>query len=110
VTRAAQTVDRLLAELPPDDPERKALEARAVEYGRACGCSEGALFLAVAVVVTAVYVVVWGAVDLQTGIASLVFVFAAALVGKLAGLLLARLRLRLLGRSIARRLSHVYVH
>jgi hypothetical protein len=115
--RAARTVDRLLAQLPSDDPEKPSLQARAVEYGRDCGCSVGALFLTVAVLLAVLYVVAWGGLDLRTGLVAVAFVFVAASVGKLAGLLLAALRLRLLGRSIARRLDrqqarmgHVHVH
>ena len=117
MTRAVRTVDRLLAQLPSDDPEKPSLQARAVEYGRECGCSLGALFLTAAVVLAALYVVAWGGLDLRTGLASVAFVFVAASVGKLAGVLLAALRLKLLGRSIARRLDrqrarigHVHLH
>jgi hypothetical protein len=115
--RAARTVDRLLVQLPSDDPEKPSLQARAVEYGRDCGCTLGALFMTVAVLLAALYVVVWGGLDLRTGLVSVAFVFVAASVGKLTGLLFAALRLRLLGRSIARRLDrqqarigHVHVH
>ncbi len=117
VKRAVRTVDRLLAQLPTDDPEKSSLQARAVEYGRDCGCSLGGLFLTAAVVIAALYVVAWGGLDLRTGLAGVAFVFVAASVGKLAGLLLAAVRLRLLGRSIERRLDrhharigHVHLH
>jgi hypothetical protein len=117
MTRAARTVDRLLVQLASDDPEKPSLQARAVEYGRDCGCTLGALFLTAAVPLAALYVVAWAGLNLRTGLASVAFVFVAASVGKLTGLLLATLRLRLLGRSIARRLDrqrarigHVHLH
>jgi hypothetical protein len=115
--RAVRRVDRLLAQLPSDDPEKPSLEARAVEYARDCGCTLGALFLTAAMLLAVLYLLVWGGLDVRTGSASIAFVLVAASVGKLAGLLLAALRLRLLGRSIARRLdreqagmSDVHVH
>jgi hypothetical protein len=116
VTRAARTVDGLLAQLPSDDPERGALEARASKYGRACGCSSGALFLLSSVLLVAAYFAAGGGVGMSSAAAALVFVVVATLVGKLAGLSLAALRLSLLGRSIGRRLrqqrrlERVHVH
>lgn len=115
--RTARTVDGLLARLPSDDPERPALEARASGYARACGCSTGALFLVASTIVAAVYFAAGGELAFQTVLASIGFVVAASLLGKLVGLAAATLRLRLLGRSIDRRLrrqegplGHVHVH
>jgi hypothetical protein len=115
--RASRTVDRLLAQLPGDDPERHDLQAQAAKYGRACGCSLGAAFLAVSALLVVIYFAAGGELDLRNGLVSVVFVFIASLVGKVVGLLFATLRLRLLGRSIARRvnrrqrgLGHVHVH
>lgn len=114
--RTTRTVDALLARLPSDDPEKPALQARASGYSRACGCSTGALFLVASTILAAVYFAAGGELAVRTVLAGIGFVLAASLLGKIVGLATATLRLRLLGRSIDRRLrhegplGHVHVH
>jgi hypothetical protein len=117
VERTARTVDGLIARLPPDDPVTSALQARAARYGRACGCSTGALFLVVSALLVVAYFAAGGEPDVLTAVAGLGFVAVATIVGKLVGMSLATLRLRLLRRTIDRRLrrlqrglGHVHVH
>ena len=115
--RTARTIDGLIAQLPPDDPEKEAMQARAARYGRACGCSAGALFLVISALLVVVYFAAGGDFGVLSALAGIGFVVVATIAGKLLGLSLATLRLRLLGRSIDRRvrrlqggLGHVHVH
>jgi hypothetical protein len=117
VGQTATTVDGLIARLPPDDPEKGAFQARAARYGRACGCAVGAFFLAFSALLVVTYFAAGGEFGVLSGLAGLAFVVVATIVGKLVGMSLATLRLRLLRRSIDRRLSrlqgglgHVHVH
>jgi hypothetical protein len=68
-----------------------------------------------ALALSAVYVVLTGDVGLTTALAGIAFALGATLLGKLAGVLLAALRLALLHRKLAtnlrqRRSTHVLVH
>jgi hypothetical protein len=88
------------------------LHRRARGYSRDCGCSAGAAFLAVAIGAIAAYVALTGDMRVRTAVVAVGVVFAAAAGGKLAGLLVASVRLAWLHRSLARRLRvvHVDVH
>jgi VIT1/CCC1 family predicted Fe2+/Mn2+ transporter len=117
VERTARAVDGLIARLPPDDPEREALQAQAARYGRACGCSVGGLFLVASALLVVAYFAAVGELGVRSGLAGLAFVLVATIVGKLVGISLATLRLRLFRRSIDRKLrslqgglGHVHVH
>jgi hypothetical protein len=77
----------------------------AAGYQRACGCGSGRLFLAIAVAAMIGYLVTHHrAVDLELwhGAAALVVAGLAAITGKLAGLLWARLRLLMLLAAVHR--------
>jgi VIT1/CCC1 family predicted Fe2+/Mn2+ transporter len=106
MTHASHLVDVLLAQMPADHPERPALQARAIEYSQDCGCSMGGYFLAGAAAFAIIYFAIFGGFSFRTAVASAVLVLLAAVAGKLTGLLIARLRLTLLRRSIARRIQH----
>jgi hypothetical protein len=110
----APLVDHLLAHVPRDDPERAELVSRARKYSRDCGCAMGGAFLGVAVLLTIAYLTATLDVSVRSLVAGAVCVFAATVVGKLIGLLLAWVRLVVLYRSLSRRrraaADHVYVH
>jgi hypothetical protein len=88
------------------------LHRRARGYSRDCGCAAGAAFLGAASVSIAAYVAVTGDLRVWTALAAVGVVFAASAAGKLAGLLVASVRLARLHRSLTRRLRvvHVDVH
>jgi hypothetical protein len=102
---SARAVERLLAELPAGDPERAALQARANRYAGECGCKAGSVAMALALVLTPAVIAVRGEFGLLTLVVGVGAVFAAAVAGKAAGLLLARVRLALLRVSLARRVE-----
>jgi hypothetical protein len=111
-----RAVDALLARLPADDPERATLQARAAAYSSDCGCAMGAAFMAGASLVALLYFVFAHGLGFWPGLAGLAFVLVATMVGKLAGLLVASLKLAFLRRSLSRRLrsercsAYVHVH
>ena len=126
-----RAVDVLLARLPADDPERATLHSRAAAYSTDCVMhgtpvasrtagpatgTMGAAFLAAALLLAVVYFASAGGLGFRSGLTGLAFVLVAALAGKLAGLLLASLKLALLRRSLSRRLrsegwsAHVHMH
>ena len=111
-----RAVDVLLARLPADDPEWATLHSRAAAYSTDCGCTMGAAFLAAALLLAVAYFAFAGGLGFRSGLTGLAFVLVAALAGKLAGLLLASLKLALLRRSLSRRLrsegwsAHVHMH
>ena len=108
-------IEVLLAQMPAGDAERTALQARVRAYGRECGCAMGAVFLTAALGLTPIYFATIGDLRVATGIASVILIFIASMLGKMTGLLLARAKLALLRWSLARRLqrmgsTHVYMH
>jgi hypothetical protein len=104
-TRIAIAVEGLLAEMAAGDPERAALEVRASRYAGECGCKLGSIFLAVSLIAVPVFVGVRGDVGAGTVVVGVLAVFASSLLGKVAGLLLARARLALLHVSLVRKLG-----
>jgi hypothetical protein len=113
--RTVRAVDVLLAQMHAGDAERTALQARARAYSRECGCAMGAIFLTAALALTLIYFATTGDLRVGTGIACVMLVFFASMLGKMTGLVLARAKLALLRWSLARRLqrmssTHVYMH
>jgi len=111
----APLVDDLLVDISRDDPERVELVARARKHSRDCGCSMGAAFLGVAVLLTLAYLAATLEVSVRGVFAGALFVVVATLLGKLIGLLLAWVKLVVLYRSLLRRsqraaAGHVYVY
>ena len=88
------------------------LHRRARGYSRDCGCAAGAASLAVAIAAIVTYVAVTGDLRAWSALVAVGVVFGASAAGKLAGLLLASVRLARLHRSLRRRLRvvHVDVH
>jgi hypothetical protein len=102
--RSVLIVDELLAQLPGDDPEKAVLQRRARDYSRECGCAMGGFFLVGASTLTMIYFATAGDLRLRTGIEGIVFVFLAAVIGKIVGRLIAAGRLVMLRRTLSRRL------
>lgn len=80
------------------------MQARARAAGRDCGCKLGGFFLAGALLLTPVYFVATRDLSIRAALASVAFVFGAAVGGKLIGLTLAWARLVSLHRTLTRRL------
>jgi hypothetical protein len=70
----------------------------------------GGAFLGAALLLTLAFFAVTRSVELRSVAAAVLFVFVATVLGKLLGLLLSWARLVVLGRSLTRRSSSVYVH
>ena len=114
--RVTRDLAEMIGQMPPDDPARARIQARAAKYNQDCGCGSGAGAVTAAVLATGVFALhtreLTGAL-LALGMGA---VLLAAAVGKAVGLGLASLKLALLRRSARRLLvvtrggDHVYVH
>ena len=99
----------LVAAFPEREAELRPLLDRAARYRRDCGCPVGAAFLVASLAVAVAFVARApaggiGALLTQVVVA-LLFVFVAGVVGKLLGIAVARIRLALLCRSLAKRFA-----
>lgn len=108
-------VDALLRRLPDGDSYKASAQKRAAALDHECGCAIGGRFLIVAAILAAGYVLSNQHLTIGTLLAAAGFVFAAAIAGKLIGMVVARIRMRLLHREVSVRIrkveaSHVYVH
>jgi len=101
--RTAIAIEALLENLPEDDAEKAVLTARARVYAQECGCAMGGSFLAAALAMTLIYVVITRDLSVRTCIASIALIFVASVLGKVTGIWLAWVKLVLLRRSLARR-------
>jgi hypothetical protein len=104
LTRIARSADRLAVRLPDTDLDKATWRARVARLGGECGCAAGGASLVGAVVVAVVHALRAGDPGFALLVASVAFVFAASLVGKLAGVTVAAIRLLKLRRRIASRL------
>lgn len=100
--RTLVAVEGLLARLPQDYPKGAILRSRAAGYAGDCGCKIGALYLAAALVVVPVVIVVYGTFEIETILIGVLSVFTALGLGKATGILLAWGRLAGLRLSLAR--------
>lgn len=112
------SISRLI-ELFPDDQETLiAAGDRIARLSRACGCAEGGIAVLVATGLVAVYWLWPGCCASNAHRVRLVwavpFVLVAAGVGKLAGIAVAKLRLRLIYRRLSTKYQrlerHVHMH
>ena len=81
-------------ELDIDDPSQKMLEKKLNKYYFACGCKEGAIAVYIAMVC---FLIAWWLSDfnmIQIGWKIIMITAAAALAGKITGMLLSRRKLR----------------
>jgi anaerobic C4-dicarboxylate transporter len=93
-----------------DSTEKEEWARRLRRTQHPCGCKSGAIFMLLAIVGWPVRVAITGLSLTLTGLASslltyLAVVVASALIGKLAGIAVGRLRHRYLKHQFARRLS-----
>jgi hypothetical protein len=102
----ANRIDALATRLPEADPRKAEFRRRIAALADECGCEMSGAFIAVALVLSAAYLLLVG-VGLGSAIGAIVFVLVAGVVGKAIGLGVARLRLLWLGRVLAARLSSV---
>jgi len=104
VNRVLDQVDVAIARMPWDDGEKARVRGRARRYAHACGCALGGAFSVFALLACLASLVLadrfsWILIPLgATG------VFCAGLLGKAIGVGWARTRLRLLHRSLIRRI------
>jgi multidrug efflux pump subunit AcrB len=101
-SRTVTSVDALIARIPADDPAYAQARDRARSFAQDCGCSMGATFMAVAMAVAIVRWIIVPSFEPAGALYALGSVVTAAVVGKAVGLALARVRLSLLQRSLAR--------
>lgn len=104
MSRVLEQVDGAIARMPWDDGEKSRMRGRARHYDHACGCALGGAFSVLALLACPVGFVLadhfsWTLIPL--GVAG---VFCAGLLGKAIGIGWARARLRLLHRSLVRRI------
>lgn len=98
----------LLHSLPEGSEEKVHLVTKIRKYRNECGCSMGARFLVAATFATILY---WAVLSngvrvniLWSVLASLLFIFLSAVIGKLTGLSIARFRLGMLLKSAHKKL------
>lgn len=111
----ASSVDALAAQLPDGDPRKAEFRSRTATLAQECGCTMGGVFFVGASVLAVASFIAAGQLSIGSGLLSIGFVFAAALLGKLVGLGLARIRLLALRHALTTRLSssevdHVQLH
>jgi hypothetical protein len=107
--RTVAFTEHLMAAFPEREVEQRPFVDRAARYSRDCGCQMGAAFLVVSLIVAIAWVAFapaasYGALLTQVFMA-LLFVFVASIAGKLLGIAIARIRLALLCRYLAKRFA-----
>jgi len=108
-------VDALLRRLPDGDSYKVSAQKRVAAFDHECGCAMGGRFLIAAAVLAAGRLLSIPHITIGSLLATAASVFAAAIAGKLLGMLVARIRMRLLHREMSVRIvkleaRHVYLH
>ncbi len=98
-------VEALLRRLPDGDSYKATAQKRAAALDQECGCPTGGAFLIAAAVLAAGYLLLNQQVTIGTLLAAVGFAFAAAFAGKLIGMAVARIRMRVLHREVAVRIA-----
>lgn len=102
--QSTNILERLLRSFPEERESLRPYVDRATSYGNECGCSMGGAFLVVSLALVILYVFLFNKLDKANLIADVVlgtaFVFIAGIVGKLAGIFIARIRLAMLYRHL----------
>jgi hypothetical protein len=101
----AERVAGLLARLPAESEQRKALTARAHAWATACGCEASGILTSAALIAAIAAVVLGTPITAGSVLLGAAAVFGAGLVGKALGIGLARARLRLLRLRLERELG-----
>ncbi len=102
--RLLDEVVALVDRLPIDPIEAARLRDKAVGLANECGCELSGFALVAALVLSGIYLAASGNVGVAPVAALFVGTLAAGMLGKAIGIAVARLRLRLLGRSLQRQL------
>jgi hypothetical protein len=106
MSRALDEVFAAIAHMPGDDGEKSRLREKARRYHRACGCALAGAFLSLAILASLIGLVLaepfrWSLIPL-----CLAGSFAAGVMGKAIGIGWAKARLRILHRSLVRRIAN----
>jgi len=104
VNRVLDQVDVAIARMPWDDGEKARVRGRARRYAHACGCALGGAFSVFALLACLASLVVNGGAIAMGHPLGATGVFCAGLLGKAIGVGWARTRIRLLHRSLIRRI------
>lgn len=105
MSRILDEVCAVIARLPADDQEKSQLRETARRYHRACGCALSGVFLIVAIVASAAWLIVADPFRWSLTAVCLVGIFCSGLLGKAIGIGWAKARLRLLHHSLVRRIA-----
>lgn len=105
IARVARRADVLAARLPDTVPDKAETRARIARLASECGCSSGGAFLVAALVVASAYGSTVGEPGVRLVLLSVGFVLVSALVGKLAGVTVAVVRLTAIRRTLSARLA-----
>ena len=107
--KAARQSDALASQLPDTDPDKASIRARIARLGHECGCAAGGTFLVAATLLFVVYAALLGELDVRLVVLGAAFIFVSTMLGKLAGILTAVVRLAVLRRQLAHRVGRVPV-
>ena len=91
--KAARQSDALASQLPDTDPDKASIRARIARLGHECGCAAGGTFLVAATLLFVVYAALLGELDVRLVVLGAAFIFVSTMLGKLAGILTAVVRL-----------------
>ena len=104
---AARRADALASQLPDTDPDKASVRARIARLGSECGCAAGGAFLIAASLLVVLYAVLFDRLSVRTVVLGAGFVFVSSVLGKLAGILTAVVRLAVLRRRVADRVARM---
>jgi hypothetical protein len=97
-------IDAILDHIPNDRADKISYVEKIKKYRNECGCSMGAIFSTLSVVLALIYLVLFlnqvNANIIKTGIATVLCIFISGITGKLIGIGIARIKLVMLYRSI----------
>jgi len=105
MSRTLNQVYAVIARMPGDDVEKSRLRETARRYHHACGCALSGVFLTIAIFTSVGCLILadpfrWNLIAIGAAC-----IFGAGLLGKAIGIGWARTRLRLLHRSLVRRIA-----
>ena len=104
---ASETLSHLWAAFPAERESLRAYVDRAKSYRNECGCATGGMFVVAAIALLIFYGFVYRGFSVEhwllDSVSAVACLFAAAIVGKMFGIGLARVRLMLLGRELRNR-------
>jgi hypothetical protein len=95
------TIDELIARMPSGSSEINNIRRRVIAFRNDCGCSMSGAFLIACALSELVYFPLHGVHHVRSILIGIALIIVSALVGKLLGIGVARLRLSLLHRHVA---------